>query len=48
MIYTYSFSGYGGYDNCSLCDTETQVNEYDRNDGKVTFLCRRCEQAHKL
>jgi hypothetical protein len=39
----YSFSGYGGVENCSDCDDFTQVNEYDRDDGLIVFFCKRCE-----
>jgi hypothetical protein len=45
----YSFSGYGGVENCSDCDDFTQVNEYDRqDDGLVVFLCKRCEDRLHL
>jgi hypothetical protein len=44
----YSFSGYGGVSNCSICDNDTQVNEYDRRDGLVVFLCKKCEDGLKL
>ena len=45
----YSFSGYGGVENCSDCDDFTQVNEYDRqDDGLVMFLCKRCEDRLHL
>ena len=40
---TYSFSGYGGVSNCSRCDAYDQVNEYDRQDGLVVFMCKKCE-----
>ena len=40
---TYSFSGYGGVSNCSRCDAYDQVNEYDRQDGLVVFMCQKCE-----
>ena len=40
---TYSFSGYGGVSNCSRCDAYDQVNEYDRQDGLVVFMCNKCE-----
>ena len=40
---TYSFSGFGGVSNCSRCDAYDQVNEYDRQDGLVVFMCNKCE-----
>lgn len=40
MKHTYSFDGYGGFSNCGICDDDTQVNEYTRNDGLVVFLCK--------
>jgi hypothetical protein len=47
--HVYSFSGYGGVENCSDCDAFTQVNEYDRiHDGAVLFFCNRCENKHHL
>jgi hypothetical protein len=46
--FIYSFSGYGGVMNCSDCDAFTQVNEYDREDGLVVWLCNRCENKHHL
>jgi hypothetical protein len=44
----YSFSGYGGVTNCSICDDFTQANEYDRRDGLVVFLCKACEDRLHL
>jgi hypothetical protein len=45
----YSFSGYGGVENCSECDLFVQVNEYDRiHDGAVLFFCKNCENKHHL
>jgi hypothetical protein len=44
----YSFSGYGGVENCSDCDDFTQVNEYDRDDGLVCWFCKRCEDRLHL
>jgi hypothetical protein len=44
----YSFSGYGGVENCSDCDDFTQVNEYDRDDSLVVFFCKRCEDRLHL
>jgi hypothetical protein len=44
----YSFSGYGGVENCSDCDDFTQVNEYDRDDQLVVFFCKRCEDRLHL
>jgi len=44
----YSFSGYGGVENCSDCDDFTQVNEYDREDGLVVFFCKKCEDRLHL
>jgi hypothetical protein len=47
--HVYSFSGYAGVENCSDCDSFTQVNEYDRiHDGAVLFFCNRCENKHHL
>jgi hypothetical protein len=47
--HVYSFSGYGGVENCSDCDAFTQVNEYDRlHDGAILFFCNRCENKHHL
>ena len=40
---TYSFSGYGGVSNCFRCDAYDHVNEYDRQDGLVVFMCKKCE-----
>ena len=36
--HTYSFSGYGGVENCAECDDFTQTNEYDRRDGLVVLI----------
>ena len=45
----YSFSGYGGVENCSDCDDFDQVNEYDRqDDGAVVWFCKRCEDRLHL
>ena len=45
----YSFSGFGGYMNCSDCDDFTSVNEYDRQeDGLVVWFCSKCEAKHHL
>jgi hypothetical protein len=47
--HVYSFSGYGGVENCSDCDSFAQVNEYDRiHDGAVLFFCKNCENKHHL
>jgi len=47
--HVYSFSGYGGIENCSDCDSFAQVNEYDRiHDGAVLFFCKNCENKHHL
>jgi hypothetical protein len=47
--HVYSFSGYGGVMNCSDCDDDTQVNEYDRLfDGLVVWFCNKCEDKHHL
>ena len=40
---TYHFSDYGGVSNCSRCDAYAEVNEYDRQDGLVVFMCKKCE-----
>jgi hypothetical protein len=44
----YSFSGYGGVENCSQCDDFNQVNEYDREDGLVVWFCKKCEDRLHL
>ena len=44
----YSFSGFGGFMNCTSCDNDTMVNEYDREDGLVVWFCKRCEDRLKL
>jgi len=44
----YNFSGYGGVMNCTDCDAFSQVNEYDREDGLVVWLCHSCENKHHL
>jgi hypothetical protein len=45
----YSFSGFGGVMNCSDCDNDTMVNEYDRqHDGAVVWFCKRCEDRLHL
>ena len=44
----YSFSGFGGVMNCTSCDNDTMVNEYDREDGLVVWFCKRCEDTLKL
>jgi len=45
----YSFSGFGGYMNCTDCDDFTSVNEYDRQeDGLVVWFCSKCEAKHHL
>jgi hypothetical protein len=44
----YSFSGFGGFMNCSKCDDDTMVNEYDREDGLVVWFCKRCEDRLHL
>lgn len=48
MSHRYSFSGYGGVMNCSICDDDTQTNEYDRDDGLVVWLCGKCEDKERL
>lgn len=48
MSYTYSLVEFGGVDNCSLCNTNAEVYEYNRNDGKPVLICRRCQKAHQL
>lgn len=46
--FTYSFNGFGGYDNCTLCDEEGHVNDYTRlADGKAVMLCKVCEKREK-
>ena len=44
----YSFSGYGGVENCAECDDFTQTNEYDRRDGLVVFICNKCADRMKI
>ena len=45
----YSFSGFGGVMNCSICDNDTMDNEYDRqDDGAVMWFCERCEDKLHL
>ena len=45
----YSFSGFGGFMNCSECDNDTMVNEYDRqDDGLVVWFCEKCERKLHL
>ena len=44
----YSFSGYGGVENCTQCDNFSQVNEYDREDGLVVWFCKKCEDRLHL
>ena len=48
MKHIYSFSGYGGHMNCSICDDDTATNEYDRDDGLVVWLCKKCEDRLHL
>ncbi len=44
----YSFSGFSGVMNCSQCDDDTMVNEYDRDDGLVVWFCKKCEDRLHL
>jgi hypothetical protein len=46
--FIYSFSGFGGFMNCSKCDDDTMVNEYDREDGLVVWFCEKCEKRLHL
>ena len=46
--FIYSFSGFGGFMNCSDCDDDGMVNEYDREDGLVVWFCKPCEDKHHL
>jgi len=39
----YVFAGYAGIDNCDYCDNFATVNEWNRPDGSVVFVCTRCE-----
>jgi hypothetical protein len=48
MSVTYTYLDFGGVDNCTLCDTNAEVYEYKRNDGKAVLICRRCQIAHEL
>ena len=47
--FIYSFSGFGGFMNCTECDEDTMVNEYDRQeDGLVVWFCEKCEKGLHL
>jgi hypothetical protein len=46
--YQYEFAGFGGVDNCYLCDSLTHVDEYNRSDGLVIVLCKRCMYPYML
>jgi len=48
MKQLHSFSGFAGFMNCSDCDRDTTVNEYDREDGLVVYLCKQCEDKKHL
>jgi len=42
----YSFDGFGGFDNCDLCEEDTTVNEYTRlTDGRSMMICKQCEKG---
>lgn len=44
----YSFSGFGGFMNCTRCDNDTMVNEYNNEDGAVVWFCKPCENLLQL
>jgi hypothetical protein len=44
----YSFSGFGGFMNCTRCDNDTMVNEYNNEDGAVVWFCKPCEDLLHL
>jgi hypothetical protein len=44
----YSFSGFGGVMNCTRCDNDTMVNEYNNEDGAVVWFCKPCEELLHL
>jgi hypothetical protein len=44
----YSFSGFGGLMNCTRCDNDTMVNEYNNEDGAVVWFCKPCEDLLHL
>jgi NAD-dependent SIR2 family protein deacetylase len=48
MKHIYNFNGFAGYMNCSDCDTDTAVNEYNRGDGLVVQFCKKCEDRLHL
>jgi hypothetical protein len=48
MKHIYSFRGLGGFENCSDCDKDTMVNEYDRDDGLLVVFCKKCEDKNHL
>lgn len=39
---------FAGMENCDFCDVFTHVNEWERSDGMVVFLCSRCEYQKRL
>jgi len=39
----YVFAGFAGVDNCDYCDGFTHVNEWNRPDGSVVFVCNQCQ-----
>ena len=39
----YVFAAYAGIDNCDYCDNFATVNEWNRPDGSVVFVCISCE-----
>ena len=41
--FQYEFQGFAGVDNCFLCDVLTHVDEYERSDGRVIVICKRCQ-----
>ncbi len=44
----YDFGGYGGVNNCTMCDDFHHVNEYTRDDGLVVWFCTKCEDKLHL
>jgi hypothetical protein len=39
----YTFVGFAGVENCDYCDGFTHVNEWNRPDGGMVFVCGSCE-----
>ena len=47
-FYKYTQLGYGGVENCELCDEVRSVNEYVRSDGKASLICPQCARVLKI